>query len=194
MTLPAHTTSELSALTIGRAALRQLHQSLLSRAPDQAIAILQETGYASGEGLVQEKLVSALRTVAATKELVELHAKRDEFASAVQEIVTNDLASNGLTLESVTISALGTGALAVDSPDWAEAEPGSAEMPMCFFSSGMLADVLGRISGETVAAMEVECRSRHDSRCRFLTATPDVLQRVYEEMTQGKSYLEALGS
>src|SRR5215213_7019527 len=56
--------------------------------------------------LVQEKLVSALRTVAATKELVELHAKRDEFASAVQEIVRHDLASNGLTLESVTISSL----------------------------------------------------------------------------------------
>lgn len=56
--------------------------------------------------LVQEKLVSALRTVAATKELVELHSKRDEFASAVQQIVTHDLASNGLTLESVTISAL----------------------------------------------------------------------------------------
>jgi uncharacterized membrane protein YqiK len=56
--------------------------------------------------LVQEKLVSALRTVAATKELVELHAKRDEFASAVQEILTHDLASNGLTLESVTISSL----------------------------------------------------------------------------------------
>jgi uncharacterized membrane protein YqiK len=56
--------------------------------------------------LVQEKLVSALRTVAATKELVELHSKRDEFASAVQEIVTHDLASNGLTLESVTISSL----------------------------------------------------------------------------------------
>ncbi len=56
--------------------------------------------------LVQEKLVSALRTVAATKELVELHAKRDEFASAVQQIVTHDLSSNGLTLESVTISSL----------------------------------------------------------------------------------------
>jgi len=56
--------------------------------------------------LVQEKLVSALRTVAATKDLVELHSKRDEFASAVQAIVTHDLSSNGLTLESVTISAL----------------------------------------------------------------------------------------
>src|SRR4051812_9988769 len=56
--------------------------------------------------LVQEKLVSALRTVAATKDLVELHAKRDEFASAVQEIVIHDLSHNGLTLESVTISSL----------------------------------------------------------------------------------------
>src|SRR5206468_11778634 len=56
--------------------------------------------------LVEDKLVSALRTVAATKDLVELHSKRDEFASAVQEIVTHDLSSNGLTLESVTISSL----------------------------------------------------------------------------------------
>src|SRR5204863_9082069 len=56
--------------------------------------------------LVQEKLVSALRTVAATKDLVELHAKRDEFASAVQQIVIHDLSHNGLTLESVTISSL----------------------------------------------------------------------------------------
>ena len=56
--------------------------------------------------LVQEKLVSALRTVAATKDLVELHSKRDEFATAVQQIVMHDLASNGLTLESVTISSL----------------------------------------------------------------------------------------
>src|SRR3954447_2801440 len=56
--------------------------------------------------LVQEKLVSALRTVAATRDLVDLHCKRDEFASSVQAIVIHDLAHNGLTLESVTISAL----------------------------------------------------------------------------------------
>ncbi len=56
--------------------------------------------------LVEEKLVSALRTVAATKDLVELHSKRDEFATAVQQIVIHDLAHNGLTLESVTISSL----------------------------------------------------------------------------------------
>ncbi len=54
--------------------------------------------------LVFEKLVSALRSVAATKDLVEIHAQRDEFASAVQQLVTTDLEQNGLTLESVTIS------------------------------------------------------------------------------------------
>lgn len=56
--------------------------------------------------LVFQKLVSALRTVAATRPLHELHAKRDDFAAAVQQIVQNDLAPNGLTLESVTISKL----------------------------------------------------------------------------------------
>ncbi len=54
--------------------------------------------------LVFEKLVSALRSVAATKELVEIHAQRDEFAGAVQQLVTTDLEQNGLTLESVTVS------------------------------------------------------------------------------------------
>lgn len=58
----------------------------------------------SVSNLVFEKLVSALRSVAATKDLVEIHAQRDEFASAVQTLVTSDLEQNGLTLESVTIS------------------------------------------------------------------------------------------
>ena len=56
--------------------------------------------------LVFEKLVSALRSVAATRELAQLHAERDDFATAVAELVREDLKSNGLTLESVTISRL----------------------------------------------------------------------------------------
>src|SRR3989454_1407749 len=52
---------------------------------------------------------------------------------------------------------------------------------MCFFTAGMLADFLGRLSEETVAVMEVECRSRGDARCRFLSATPEVLEKVYKD-------------
>ncbi|MDI9585777.1 MAG: SPFH domain-containing protein, partial [Acidobacteriota bacterium] len=56
--------------------------------------------------LVFEKLVSALRSVAATRDLAQLHTERDDFANAVSQLVREDLKSNGLTLESVTISRL----------------------------------------------------------------------------------------
>jgi len=56
--------------------------------------------------LVFEKLVSALRSVAATMDLVEIHGRREEFAKAVFESVREDLKHNGLTLESVTVSRL----------------------------------------------------------------------------------------
>jgi len=156
--------------------VRQLHASLLSRAPDQAIAILQEAGYAAGEGLY--------RAFAAANNPSDLDA--DLFAETLSEFLT----SSGWG--SLTMSPVGTGALALDSSDWVEAEPGTSQTPMCFFSAGMLADFLGRLSDEPVSVMEVECRSRGDERCRFLSATPDVLQRVYEAMTEGRTYEEAL--
>lgn len=163
-------------LTALPAVVRQLHASLMSRAPDQAIAILQEAGYAAGEGSYQ-----AFATV---------HDPAALDADLLAETLSEFFTRGGWG--TVTMSPVGTGALALDSSDWAEAEPGTSESPMCFFSAGMLADFLGRLSGEPVSVMEVECRSRGDARCRFLSATPEVLQRVYEGMTEGRTYEEAL--
>jgi len=70
----------------------------------EAAADTAGNGAESPSALVFEKLVSALRSVAATNDLVEIHAQRDEFASAEQTLVTSDLEQNGLALESVTIS------------------------------------------------------------------------------------------
>jgi uncharacterized membrane protein YqiK len=58
------------------------------------------------DSLIAPKMISALRSVAAQKTLMELHEKRDDFADAVQEIVKNELDENGLLLETVTISNL----------------------------------------------------------------------------------------
>jgi flotillin len=58
------------------------------------------------EALVSEKLVSALRAIAAQMDLYEIHTRRDEFAEKVKEHVRADLEENGLLLESVTISEL----------------------------------------------------------------------------------------
>lgn len=56
--------------------------------------------------VVGDKLVSALRTAAAGKTLEQLNSERDEFLAEVMKLVTEDLRSNGLILESVTISRL----------------------------------------------------------------------------------------
>jgi predicted hydrocarbon binding protein len=173
----------MTALSVGRGALRQLHASLASRAPDQVIAVLQETGYAAGEG--------TYRAFAAwLPGRAGIDRPEDLDAGLLAEVLSDFFVHTGWG--TLTMSPVGAAAFAVDSTDWAEAEPDSAQTPMCFFSAGMLADFLGRLSGEPVAVMEVECRSRGDGRCRFLSATPEVLQQVYEAMTAGQTYEEAL--
>lgn len=56
--------------------------------------------------LLEAKVVSALRSYAATKTLKELHENRDAFARDIKENVTESFSANGLTLEEVTIVSL----------------------------------------------------------------------------------------
>jgi len=56
--------------------------------------------------LLEAKVVSALRSYAATKSLSELHENRDALAEAIKANATQSFAANGLTLEEVTIVAL----------------------------------------------------------------------------------------
>jgi uncharacterized membrane protein YqiK len=56
--------------------------------------------------LVEDKLVSALRSAAAMKTLEDLNSERQTFLEEVTKILQHDLASNGLVLETVTISNL----------------------------------------------------------------------------------------
>ena len=169
-------------MTIGRGTLRQLREGLLRHAPDHAVNILQQAGFAAGEGIYR-----AFQTWLPGQAGVTRPEELD--AAQLNDVLSAFFQAAGWG--AVTVAALGP-ALAVDSRDWAEAEPGTTETPMCFFSSGMLADFLGRLSGETVAVMEVECRSRNDPRCRFLSAAPETLNVVYDQMMRGKGYADVL--
>lgn len=64
------------------------------------------TGQSAVASLIEDKLVSALRTAAARKTLEQLNSERDEFLREVINYVTGDLQHNGFTLETVTISTL----------------------------------------------------------------------------------------
>ncbi len=56
--------------------------------------------------LLEAKVVSALRSYAATKTLKELHENRDAFAREIKSSVVESFKSNGLSLEEVTIVTL----------------------------------------------------------------------------------------
>lgn len=183
MSAPAPVAAD--GLVIGRGALRQLHITLFRQAPDVAITILQETGYAAGAGVFQA-FCAWLPGETGVAQPEDLDARR------LNEVLSSFFQSTGWG--SVSVSPLGGAALVVDSSDWAEADPGTAGEPMCFFTAGLLADFLGRLSGEPVAVMEVECRSKNDARCRFLSAAPDTLNSVYEQMSQGQTYEQVLGT
>jgi predicted hydrocarbon binding protein len=83
------------------------------------------------------------------------------------------------------------GVAALDAADWVEADPDAgAGRPGCFFTTGLLASVLGRVAGEDVAVLEVACRSRGDDRCRFLFGAPDTLDALFRAIQDGRD-LEA---
>ncbi len=171
-------------LTLGRRSLHQLRAALERSLGVQAAPMLQEAGFASGEplfGRYQAWLASEYG-VASSQEL---------DAAFLGEALSGFFAHEGWG--TVTLSQLGGSAVVLDAPAWAEANPGAGPYPSCHVSSGVLADLFSRMSGGQFAAMEVECRSRGDAKCRFLLASPDTLTLVYERMVHGLSYQQGLG-
>jgi len=85
----------------------------------------------------------------------------------------------------------GVGSL--NSVDWVEADAFAGAMrPSCFLTTGLLANLLGRIAGREVAVLEVECRSRGDARCRFLFGSAETLDAVYSHVAAGESPSDSL--
>jgi predicted hydrocarbon binding protein len=79
----------------------------------------------------------------------------------------------------------GVGAL--ESANWVEAVPGNGSRPSCFFTTGLLANLLGRAAGSTIAVLEVECRSHGDERCRFMFGAPDSMNAAYNLIRSGET-------
>jgi hypothetical protein len=91
--------------------------------------------------------------------------------------------------------AVHPGVSALDATDWVEADPDAgATRPSCFFTTGLLANVLGRVAGEDVAVLEVECRSRGDARCRFLFGGPAALDALFGQLAAGRELEDSLAA
>jgi predicted hydrocarbon binding protein len=95
----------------------------------------------------------------------------------------------------VTVTRLGSSALAIDAPAWAESsQTGGAQYPSCHLTTGLFSAFLERLAEGEVAVMEVECRTRGDARCRFLAGAPETLQAVFDAVSAGADYEQMLSA
>ncbi len=174
-------TSALSA--IPRASLLTLRTSLVRDLGDGFATVLQEAGYAGGESVL-----AAMRDWCAAN---GLGAPETLAYSQFQVAAIRFFADTGWG--TVSLAPLGDAAVAFDSADWAEADPAAAmPYPSCYYTVGVLADLFGRVADGPLQCLEVECRAAGAERCRFLLASPEVIGQVYQRMTQGVAYAEAL--
>jgi predicted hydrocarbon binding protein len=148
--------------------------------------VIQEAGYAAGVS-THAAFVRWLPSVAGVEDPRELATPR------LAEVLSRFFSSLGWG--TVEVTPVGSSTFAVDSLNWAEAQPDSGlQYPACYFTAGLLADLVSRIADAPLAVMEVECRSRGEARCRWLVGAPDTLTSLYEQMAQGADYLSVLGA
>ena len=172
-------------LGITRDGLIALRSALMRDGGAGGLAYLQEAGYAGGGALFEAFRQSlSARGVGAPESL-----SVDDFQSEATEFFRR--AGWG----SMTMGSLHDTVATLDSEDWAEATPEApVEHVACSFSAGMFADFFGRVADAPLAVMEVECRSAGGSRCRFLLGSTEVMQSVYDRMSQGYGYEDAVAA
>jgi len=172
-------------LAVGRDALAALRAALLRDAGPAAASYLQEAGYAGGPAVhdafaawLTARRLPAVETLGVSD--FERHAA-DFFREA--------------GWGTLTIGTLGETVATLDSSDWGEADAAAGlDQPGCHFTAGMFADFFGRVADAPLAVMEVECRSAGAARCRFLLGSPDTLGALYDAMSEGRSYEEAVAA
>src|SRR5690349_7007852 len=172
--------SALVAIT--RDSLSALRAALFREVGPSAAGLLQEAGVAGGPALYEAfgRWLTAHRLPAP-----EALAASD-FSARASEFF-HDIGWGSIDMGE--LSSVAT----IDSSDWAEGDPAHPlDFPGCYYSAGAFADFFGRVAGEPVAVMEVECRSMGSERCRFLVGATDTMQRVYDAMGEGVAYDEAV--
>lgn len=169
-------------LTLPRQSLAVLRRALIRDLGGRYATYLQEAGYAGGESV----FAAFCEWLAGRNE----RAQQLSFA-ALQARASEFFADTGWG--ALTIGTLNDVVLTLDATDWAEADPSlGIGFPACYFSMELLADFFRRLADAPLACYEVECRSAGAAKCRFLLGSPEVIGHIYQRMTAGGRYDEAV--
>jgi predicted hydrocarbon binding protein len=146
---------------------------------DAAARALQEAGHAAGDALF-ERLT---RNGGADPGDTPSASFWDRLAGLFREL-------NWGTLSHEEMHP-GVGALVARG--WFEVDP-TLPRPRCPFTTGMLANILGRIAGQDVAVFQVDCDGDETGCARFLFGSGQVLNEIYSGLLEGRDLETALST
>ncbi len=147
---------------------------------ETAARALQEAGYAAGDALYRRLVGPG-------------DGAEDALAATPTETFWDRLAAlfRELGWGSVAAEDVHPGVGALVARDWFEADP-SAGRTSCYFTTGVLANLLGRIAEHDVAVLEVDCDGA-DERCRkFLFGGGPALDALYGAIREGETVETAI--
>ena len=184
-----NSSTDQTLLKIPASSLAAMHRAARQlSSPAEAAALVRQIGYESGEGFLSEFTAWLM------------HHRHDP--GAAPGVLSADEFWHLLSAFFARIGwgrlhfeQLHEGVASLGSSDWVEGrvvEP--ARQPSCHFTTGMVADLLGRLTDTEVAVLEVSCQARGDGSCRFLFGSPEGLQTVYEGLRAGQPVDEVLRS
>ncbi len=181
------TAVELNGDTVGlgRGGFHALRRALEEHLGEEATGALQAAGHASGVDLYQcfRRWLEASTGLADPGEL---------DANALGEVLGDFFAALGWGR--LSLNRLGTAGLALDTENGIEADPANpSAYPACHVTAGLLAGFMSCLAQREVAVLEVECRSAHHARCRFLMGRAETLEAVYQALSEGRDYRSVLG-
>lgn len=152
-----------SILAFRRSLIRQLGR-------DPAIRALQEAGHAAGDALF-DRIGQDTDTVDTIP--------RDTFWVRLAAVFRE------LGWGTVEHESPHPGVGALRARDWFEVEE-SATQPLCPFTTGVLANILGRVADADVAVLQVACDNGGPRCARFLFGAPTVVDRLYSGLREGQ--------
>lgn len=154
--------------------------------PEAAAAALRRAGHAAGDALFP---------------LLAPHPEADASGPDASDLPESEFWHRVADLFAargwghLEFQALHPGLGSLESADWVEADPANSRLhPSCHFTTGVLANLLGRAAGADVGVLEVECRSRGDLSCHFMFGGHDALEALYQALARGEALDRAVAS
>jgi len=181
---PVARPDELALPVSALAALRAALQTEVGA--DVAAQALRQSGHAAGDALIAQLAQNGHSDADGQEQLRTVSG--DTFWRRLAQL----FATRGWGTLTHDTPHVGIGSL--ESANWVEAVPSSAARPSCYFTTGMLANLLGHAAGGTVAVLETECRSRGDEHCRFLFGSPDALDALYTRLRAGEDVRDSISA